>query len=68
MPKDRIFIATPSITWDSELAHGQVVELELPITKLYSTFMGLRRRNAYSAVLDRAVAIVEEYFRRRKPE
>ncbi len=53
----------PRITWDSELAHGQVVELELPITKLYTTLMGIRRRDAYSAVLDRAFAIVEKYFR-----
>lgn len=53
----------PRITWDSELAHGQIVELELPITKLYANIMGIRRRDAYSAVLDRAFAIVEEYFR-----
>ena len=52
----------PRVSYDTELAHGQVVELDLPITKLYVTIMEVRRRDARSAVLDRAFAIAEDYY------
>jgi DNA-binding transcriptional LysR family regulator len=57
----------PRVTWDSELAHGQVVELNLAIKKLYVPIMEVRRRNAYSAVLDQAFAIAEAYYAGRGP-
>ena len=53
----------PRVTLDGELASGQIVELDLPITKLYVTVMEIRRRNVHSAVLDRAFAIAEHYFK-----
>ena len=53
----------PKVTLGSELAAGQIVELDVPITKLYLTIMEIRRRDAYSAVLDRAFAIAEHYFK-----
>ncbi len=52
----------PRVSYDTELAFGQVVELNLPIKKLYVTIMEVRRRDARSAVLDRAFAIAEQYY------
>lgn len=52
----------PRVSYDTELAYGQVVELDLPITKLYVTIMEVRRRDARSAVLDRAFSIAEDYY------
>ena len=52
----------PKLTWDVDLAHGTVVELDLPITELYATINEIRRRDAHSAVLDTAFAISENYF------
>ena len=52
----------PRVSYDTELAFGQVMELELPITKRYVTIMEVRRRDARSAVLDRAFSIAEHYY------
>lgn len=56
----------PRVTLDSELAAGEIVELDLPIAKQYSVVMEIRRRNVYSAVLDRAFEIAEHYFKNLK--
>ena len=56
----------PRVCWDSELAHGQVVELKLPIKKLFLPIMEVRRREARSEVLDQAFAIAEDYYRNRE--
>ena len=42
----------PKLTWDADLAHGTVVELDLPITRLEVSFTEFRRRDAHSAALD----------------
>lgn len=52
----------PRVSYDTELAFGQVVELDLPITKRYVTILEVRRRDARSAVLDRAFSIAEDYY------
>jgi DNA-binding transcriptional LysR family regulator len=52
----------PRVSYDTELAHGQVVELDLPIKKRNVTILEVRRRDARSAVLDRAFAIAEDYY------
>ncbi|MGI9325368.1 MAG: LysR family transcriptional regulator [Pseudomonadales bacterium] len=52
----------PRVCFETELAHGQAVELDLPIKKRYVTIMEVRRRDARSAVLDRAFAIAEDYY------
>ena len=56
----------PRVTLDSELSAGQIVELDLPIAKQYTVVMQIRRRNVYSAVLDRAFEIAEHYFKNLK--
>ena len=53
----------PRITLDREFATRQIVELDLPITKFYLTIMEIRRRDAHSAVLERAFGIAEDYFK-----
>ena len=55
----------PRLTWDVDLAHGTVVELDLPISELYVVMTEIRRRDAHSAVLDAASAISEKYFANR---
>ena len=56
----------PRVAFDSELALGQVVELNLPITKLQVNVLEIRRREVRSSVLDEAFAIAEEYYRSRE--
>ena len=56
----------PRVAFDSELALGQVVELNLPITKLQVNVLEIRRREVQSSVLDEAFAIAEEYYRSRE--
>ena len=56
----------PRVAFDSELALGQVVELDLPIIKLSVSVLEIRRRDAQSSVLDEAFAIAEDYYRSRK--
>jgi len=53
----------PRVTLDDELVSGRFIELDLPIVKFYLTIMEIRRRDVYSAVLDRAFAIAEDYFK-----
>ena len=55
----------PRLTWDVDLAHGTVVELDLPISELYVVMTEIRRRDAHSAVLEAASAISEKYFANR---
>ena len=56
----------PRVAFDSELALGQVVELNLPITKLQVNVLEIRRREVQSSVLDEAFAIAEDYYRSRE--
>lgn len=55
----------PRVAFDVELAAGSVTKLNLPITKLSTSIFEIRRRDAHSAVLDRAFAIAEDYYRNR---
>jgi DNA-binding transcriptional LysR family regulator len=57
----------PRVCWDRELAHNEVVELDLSIKKLYIPIMEIRRRDAHSTVLDNAFAIAEDYYRNHGP-
>lgn len=52
----------PRMSWETELARGNVVELKLPIAKIDTMIMGVKRRGVYSAVLDKAFNITEAYF------
>jgi LysR family transcriptional regulator of abg operon len=56
----------PRVAFDVELAAGEVVELNLPITKQYATIMQIRRRNVRSAILDSAFTIAEDYYQNRR--
>ena len=56
----------PRIAFDVELEHEQVVELDLPIKKVYVPITEVRRRDAYSTVLDQAFAIAEDYYQNRQ--
>ncbi|MGI9289431.1 MAG: LysR family transcriptional regulator [Pseudomonadales bacterium] len=52
----------PRMSWETELARGNVVELNLPIAKIDTAIMGVKRRGIYSGVLDKAFDITEAYF------
>jgi DNA-binding transcriptional LysR family regulator len=52
----------PRLTLDREFSHGEIVELDLPITKRYITIMEIRRRDVLSTVLDRTFSIAEDFF------
>ena len=52
----------PELTWDVERAHGMVVELDLPITELFVSFSESGAAMPFSAVLDAAFAVSENYF------
>ncbi len=56
----------PRVAFDSEVALGQVVELDLPIKKQYASVLETRRRDVQSLVLDEAFSIAETYYQNRE--
>lgn len=68
MAKDLILYSNalgygPRVVIADEMAAGQLIELDLPIAKLYLTIMEVRRRNLRSSVLDRTFRIAEHFFK-----
>ncbi|MGI9294986.1 MAG: LysR substrate-binding domain-containing protein, partial [Pseudomonadales bacterium] len=52
----------PRMSWETELARGNVVELNLSIAKIDTVIMGVKRRGIYSGALDKAFGITEAYY------
>lgn len=52
----------PRMSWETELNKGNVVELNLPMVKIDTMIMGVKRRGVYSGVVGKAFDITEAYF------
>lgn len=52
----------PRMSWETELMRGNVVELNLPLAKIDSKIIGVKRSGVYSSVLGKAFDIAEAYF------
>ncbi len=52
----------PELFLETELGEGKVAKLDLQLPRVDATIAGVRHNNTHSAVVDRAFAIVENYF------